>query len=316
MTGSVTIVTQTSVRPEDAKDFAAWQHEISTCVSEVPGFVEQRVFPPSPPVQPDWVITQRFKNMEAAQGWLQSSERASRVEQASSMLVGRDDVNILRDDAAGVLPAPASVVFSTRVKPGCEAGYQAWERKMAAAQSQAPGFAGYRFEPPVEQVQESFVAILKFDTEANLQSWMDSPKRKELLPEADQFTEELRTFVARTGFDHWFEVGEGAGGKPPPAWKMNLMVLLMLYPIVFLWGFFVGTPFLANELDVPFAINLFIGNVVSVTLLTWAVPWIARRFSWWLQPKKDKSVVRINLIGAAIVGAFYLVMIIVFWQFF
>ena len=85
------------------------------------------------------------------------------------------------DGGAGVLPAPVSAVISTRVKPGQETAYRAWEQRIAAAQSKAPGFQGYRFEPPVPGVQEDWLAILRFDTEANLQAWLDSPERHKLL---------------------------------------------------------------------------------------------------------------------------------------
>jgi hypothetical protein len=83
------------------------------------------------------------------------------------MLVGRDDVHIVNDGDAGVLPSPASVVISTRIKPGQEFTYRAWEQRIAAAQSKAPGFQGYRFEPPVPGVQDDWLAILRFDTETN-----------------------------------------------------------------------------------------------------------------------------------------------------
>ena len=146
---TVSIVTQTSVRPERSEDFARWQGETSNMVSSFPGFIEQRLMPPNPPLQVDWVILQRFDTMEDAQRWLASPERQTRIEGAAPLLIGRDDVHIVRDDEGGIKPAPVSAVISTRVKPGKEAEYRAWERKIAAAQSKAPGLQGYRFEPPV-----------------------------------------------------------------------------------------------------------------------------------------------------------------------
>ena len=68
---------------------------------------------------------------------------------------------------------------------------------MVAAQSRAPGFQGYRFEPPVPGVQENWLAILRFDTEANLQRWLDSPERRTLLQEAAPFTEESHARIVR-----------------------------------------------------------------------------------------------------------------------
>ena len=58
---SVSIVTQTCVRPESADAFARWQGETSTVISGFPGFIEQRLMPPNPPLQVDWVILQRFR---------------------------------------------------------------------------------------------------------------------------------------------------------------------------------------------------------------------------------------------------------------
>jgi uncharacterized protein len=63
-----------------------------------------------------------------------------------------------------------------------------------------------------------------------------------------------------------------------------MLVLLMLYPVVFLFGYFVQTPYLTGRAALPFAIALFIGNIASVLLLTYLVPWVSERFAWWLQP--------------------------------
>jgi uncharacterized protein len=311
--GAVTIVTQTRVRPESMDAFARWQAETSDTVAQFPGFIKQTVMPPSPPAQADWVILQRFASTETAVAWLNSEQRLKRIHGAAAMLVGRDDVHIVNDGDAGVLPSPASVVISTRIKPGQELAYRAWEQRIAAAQSKAPGFQGYRFEPPVPGVQDDWLAILRFDTEANLQAWLDSPERQKLLQDANPFTEEFHTRIVRTGFDQWFPIP--AGGAPlPAAWKMNMLVLLMLYPIVFLFGFFVQTPYLTGR-GLPFAIALFIGNIVSVVLLSYLVPWMAERFSWWLQPAGPHPQ-RIAIAGSALVVALYGLMLLAFWRLF
>jgi len=123
----------------------------------------------------------------------------------------------------------------------------------------------------VPGVQEDWLAILRFDTEANLQAWLDSPERKTLLREAEAFTEEFHARIARTGFDQWFPV-PASGASPPAAWKQHMLVLLLLYPVVFLFGLFVQNPLLSVRAGLPFAFALFIGNVVSVVLLNYLVP--------------------------------------------
>jgi uncharacterized protein len=306
--GAVTIVTQTRVRAGHEDEFAKWQRQIGTATSEFPGFIEQTLMPPNPPARIDWVILQRFASVEAATSWLHSKERLALIEHAQPMVVGQVDVNILKDDAAGVLPSPVSAVIATRLKPGAEAAYRAWEPKMAAAQASAKGFQGYRFEPPTPGVQDSWLAILRFDSEASLQAWMDSPRRLALVKEAEAFTEEFHTRIVRTGFDQWFKVADGA--SKPATWKMNMLVLMNLYPVVFLFTTLISTPFMTNK-GMPFWLTLFIGNVVSVNLLNWLVPRSASFLGWWLAPK-GASTARINLAGVGIVVAIYAVLLLVF----
>jgi uncharacterized protein len=312
--GGVTIVTQTRVRPESADAFAVWQEGISAVVAGFPGFIKETVMPPSPPVQVDWVILQRFASTATAVAWLNSEQRLKRVEDAASMLVGRDDINIIGDDAAGVLPSPVSAVISTSIKPGQESAYRAWEQRIAVAQSKAPGFQGYRFEPPIPGVQDRWLAILRFDTEANLQAWLDSPERHKLLREAIPLAEDSHTRTVRTGFDQWFTV-PAVGAPRPAAWKQDMLVLLMLYPVVFLFNVFVQTPLLIHRAAMPFAVALFIGNVVSVLLLNYLVPWTSNRFSWWLQPV-GANVRRIDLAGITLLVALYGLMVVAFWRLF
>jgi uncharacterized protein len=306
----VTIVTQTRVRPEYATAFTAWQEATGTVVAAFPGFLHQTIIPPSPPAQVDWVILQRFTNSEAAIAWLHSNARRKRLEGLDHMLVGRDDIHLVRDDEAGVLPSAVSAVISTRIRPGQEEAYRAWERRVAFAQTQAPGFQGYRLEPPVAGVQDDWLAIVRFDSEANLQGWLDSPERKTLLGEATGFVAEFHARIARTGFDQWFPVT--APGQPPvPVWKQNMLVLLMLYPVVFLFGLSVQTPLLTGRAGLPFAVALFIGNVVSVILLNYLVPFVSTRFAWWLRPAAANSRWT-HMLGIAALAALYVLMLVVF----
>ncbi|MEE7505374.1 antibiotic biosynthesis monooxygenase [Methylobacterium sp. C33D] len=312
-TTSVSIVTQTTIRPESADAFARWQVDTNAVVATFPGFIEQQLIPPRPPLQVDWVIVQRFHSLDQAKAWLASPERQARIQGATPMLVGRDDVHIVKDDASAARTSPVSAVISTRVKPGMEAAYLRWEQKIAAAQSRAPGMQGYRFEPAVPGVQEDYVAILRFDSEANLRTWMDSPERQALVAEAAPLTAEFHTRTVQSGFEQWFRNVAPPGGAAPAAWKMNMIVVLTLYPTVFLWGVLVGTPILAGMLKVDFPVALFIGNVFSVLLTAQMVPWTAKRLSWWLTPEPERRT-RVNLLGAALLIAAYALMILAFWK--
>jgi antibiotic biosynthesis monooxygenase (ABM) superfamily enzyme len=103
----VTIITQTRVRPDAADAFARWQDETSKAIAAFPGFVKLTVMPPSPPQQVDWVILQRFASEPMAMAWLKSDVRQQRVQDAAPMLVGADDIHLVRDGGPGPRPAPS-----------------------------------------------------------------------------------------------------------------------------------------------------------------------------------------------------------------
>ena len=178
-----------------------------------------------------------------------------------------------------------------------------------AAQSKAAGFQGYRLEPPVLGVQDDWLAILRFDSEPHLQAWLESPARHKLLEETADFIEEFHARVVRTGFEQWFPGGGSASA--PAAWKQNMVVLLLLYPVVFLFGFWVQNPLLIKAARLPFPLALFIGNVISVILLNYLVPWASRLLGWWLSPKGERRA-RVTLAGAVLIVALYAACIGVF----
>jgi antibiotic biosynthesis monooxygenase (ABM) superfamily enzyme len=308
----VTLVTQTRVDPAHDGDFARWQDHVNGVIAKVPGFIDRQVMPPDPPVQSDWVIVQRFDSVDAAKAWLGSSERQRLVAEAQPWLVGRDDIHLIEDDGANPPPTTVSAVISMGIKPGQEAAFKAWEQRIAAAQAHFPGFQGFKVNPPIPGVQADWVTILQFDDEAHLNAWMGSPERQKLLEEAKAFTTETHARTVHSGFSQWFRVDGGAATAP--AWKQNMLTLSMLYPVVFLFGYFVGTPILGRTLGWPFWLALFVGNVASVLILNWLVPWIGKRFAWWLQPAGSDTE-RNTLLGGAAVVAIYALSLFVFSRF-
>jgi uncharacterized protein len=309
----VTLVTQTRVAPGHEQEFAAWQHQVNDTLSHFPGFLDHAIIPPNPPVQVDWVISQRFTSADAARAWLQSDQRLQLLNTIQPLLVGQDDVHIFADDRGPKLAAPVTAVISMRVKPGQEAAYQDWQRRIAAVEATFPGFSGYRLEPPVPGVQDDWTSMVRFDSDAHLDAWLNSPERQRLLEETPLFGVEYHTRKMVTGFDSWFTGGQQAGAAPPASWKQNMIVLLVLYPTVFLFGFLIGNPVLMRQ-GLPFWLVLFIGNAVSTVLLGYYfVPWMSRALSWWLYPAAA-SAPRANWAGTALVVGLYALCLLAFSQ--
>ena len=99
-------------------------------------------------------------------------------------------------------------------------------------------------------------------------------------------------------------------GQHPALRPFGRMILYGAALKLFVFGALVQKPLLVDN-GVPFWLALFIGNVVSVALLNWLVPWSARRFDWWLTPQ-GPAVMRINLIGTGTAVGIYVLCLLAF----
>lgn len=311
----VAVVTQTRVLPGRAQDFERWLDRMEIAVERADGNLDHAVIEPTPPLQLDWVVVQRFAGLDAARAWLGSADRHQLLDEVQPLLAGHLDVHLFTEGTQRP-SAAASAVIATRVPPGQEEAFLRWHRRIAAAQARFPGYEGYRLEPPIPGLQDDWVAILRYDSEEHLAAWLASPTRQALLREGEAFAEEADVHTVRSGFDTWFAfgpasadgaAGAGAAGAASPVWKQNMLVLLVLYPVVFAFGELVHTPLLIDN-GVPFWLALFIGNAVSVALLGWLlIPRVSRLLGWWLTPPPEPDGRRLTWAGAALVLALYAV---------
>lgn len=299
--GPVALVVQRRVAEASYAAYARWQARVVERLRTWPGFVAHELIPPAPPEQMDWTIIQRFINADSARSWLNSPERAQAVEEIRAHLLSEEEVHLLADP--GPRPQTGATAFiSYRVAPEAEADFLAWQQTIYAAEARALGFLRHKLERPVAGVREDWIIILTFDTAANLTRWIESPERAQLLKEGAKVKADFNLSRTSYGFDFWFRGPDSPAPGPLEILKNNLLVLLVLYPIVFLWGYFIGSPVLDRH-GVPFWLALFIGNVVSTQLLGWwAVPAIFKVFSWWLEPNPG---VRREILGFGALAVLY-----------
>jgi hypothetical protein len=304
--GAASIVTQTRVRPGQEGSYAAWQERMSERVAEADGFLGQQLVPANPPSQPDWVIIQRFSSRDEARAWLDSSERADMLAEASDIFTGDDSIAVL-DQASGS-PQAATAVIRTTVAPDDVARFRDWHQRIDAAQSRRPGYVGCALQEPVPGVQDDWVTILAFDSRADLDVWLASEERAGLVAEAQGFAHDTDLRTVESGFEEWFRFSSGSGAEDGPApWKLNYLILIGLYPIVMAEIIFLN-PLLEW---LPLALSNLIGNVLSVALLGWPVlALLSKGAARWTRPG---GTPRSDLVGALVALAVLAVLIATFW---
>jgi hypothetical protein len=304
---TATVVTNTRVREGHSTKFAAWQAQMNEVIAGFDGFLSMEVIPPSPPVQRDWVIIQRFQRPEQLKAWLDSDERVRMVAEIRPVLEGDDAINVFVGKEAAGPVGPVTAVIMTLVKPGHEDAFKAWHDRVKTAQATYPGFLGCEVQAPTGMFQEEWVTLLSFDSQEHLDAWLESDARRRLLREAEEIIERSRERRVRTSFEGWFKFGPD--DRPPPSWKQSALVLLVLFPVVMLEIVFLN-PVLAWMNVAP---GTFVANVISVSVLGFLLmPLAIRAMNWWLHPPPARARA-VALRGSALLVALYAIAIVFFY---
>ena len=294
------IVIQVRVRSGQRAEFETWLRDYNAAVGQAGGHLDYDLTPPTPGFDEDWVLVHRFEDKATAARWAGSHEHAALMESVRPLARGEIDVHLYTSDPRR--RGHVSALFTTRVDTGRESEFLEWSTRVAAAQAGFEGFISYQVEPPIEGVQDDWVAILSYDTDAHMRAWLSSDVRRTLLSDEASFDERARVHIVRNELDAWFNAG--GEGETAPAWKRNMLVLLVLYPVVFLTATWIQEPLLSGN-GLPFWLALFIANIISVVALGWLlVPAADRVFGWWLRPSgRDRE--RTTTVGAVVVVVLY-----------
>lgn len=171
---------------------------------------------------------------------------------------------------------PVTVTVARRVTPGREREFEDWYDGIIGAASRHSGFLGAGILRP-HTAGHDWHVVYRFADAAALRDWEVSGERARWLERADDLVEE--TGVQRvSGLETWFAM-PGRTVPAPPRWKMFLVTLAAIVPLVLLMNLVVlpvvgGWPLLARTL-------VFSGTLTG--LMTWVVmPRMTRVFRRFL----------------------------------
>ena len=143
--------------------------------------------------------------------------------------------------AAGSVDHGATVVITHRVRGGRHADYEAWLEEIAPLCRASPGHLDWHIVRPIPGLTETYTVVIRFDTTAHLQQWMESPARARLIEKARPLLATGDDFYVSSGLDFWFTPG-GAKSKVPVRWKQYLVTWSAIYPLA------LGVPWVVGPL--------------------------------------------------------------------
>lgn len=306
-------MTSQKVREGLDEDYRRWQEKTNQVVRGFEGFEGTELYPPDrhgDGEDREWVVVYRFCGVDQLSAWLDSAERRELLDEARPLFDGTPTQDVL----AGGAPPPAeevvTAVISHVVRPGRERDFTRWQDKVLKAQERYPGFMGTELFKPVPGVQDQWVVVFRFDTRAHLDEWLTSTSRAKLLEEGREYFSSYDLRKIGSAFSGWFRFGEGTQEGLPPNWKQAMSVVLALYPTVMVLNLTVGREL--DDVGVPGYLGLFVGNLLSVSILTWLLmPLVNRAFAFWLLPGRTRTV-RDHVAGAALMALCWAALIALF----
>jgi antibiotic biosynthesis monooxygenase (ABM) superfamily enzyme len=172
-----------------------------------------------------------------------------------------------------------TTVYSWRAKPDRVDEFAEWARGATAEAARYPG----NLAATVVHDEDSrdFHVVHQFATRRDLRNWLDSPEREKWLRHARTLAATKTAQQHRTGLETWFHVPSEAIAtmKPPPRWKMWLISLVSVYPLVLAFQAWV-VPMTASW---PLWLRAALFPVVLLTTMTYVVmPAVTRLLRRWL----------------------------------
>ena len=299
------VATKVTMRPGAEAAFATWQAAFTRAASAAPDFVSLEIIPAFPG-SAEWQVVQRFRSPEALAGWLGDASRVALLAELSDLEgPGRPPHT---DEPAPDFHSTTTVteVITTVVQPDQEEAFRLWAERIQRIQSGFPGYMGTLVQAPLSSDMPYWTTLVRFEAPAFLDAWLQSAERKAVLAEAKPQVSTWQSHRMNNAFSGWFT--DDASQTPPPAWKQTCLVLLVLFPVVMLEIMFLGP--LLRGLHV--AVSTFIGNAISVSLVSWPLMAVAIfGMGWWLRPAAA-SRWRTEVLGALTLAGLYAAEILVF----
>jgi antibiotic biosynthesis monooxygenase (ABM) superfamily enzyme len=179
---------------------------------------------------------------------------------------------------------PVTVTVARRVAPGRAAEFEDWVEGIVTAAQHYPGFLGSGILRPKEARggdAGDWHVVYRFADSESLRRWEESPERAEWLSRADDLVEETgRNRVS--GLETWFAM-PGRTAPAPPRWKMFLVTLVAIIPLVLLMNLLV----LPHIGAWPLVARTFVFSGTLTGLMTWVVmPRVTRLFRGFLYGRR------------------------------
>lgn len=174
-----------------------------------------------------------------------------------------------------------SVLVDRRVRPGHEGRFEELLSEIIQVSKTYRGYVGTDVLRPRPGSGGLYHVIFRFDDQENLNRWLESPERLEILDQIDRELEEPSRFQVISGLETWFCLPGRKTLEPPPRYKMAVVTWVAITPLLI--GFnSLFAPWL-EQLSLP--MRFVCSTPILVVIMTYGLmPAMTKLFRGWLYP--------------------------------
>ena len=186
---------------------------------------------------------------------------------------------------------PVTVSIVRHIAPEHAGQMVAWVRAGSLLAERFPGFLGTGWVRPAADSDEWHM-LYRFVDHESLDAWQASSQREWWLGAAQGLVGESR-LERRTGIEGWFDEPETRDVEDlrpappaPPRWKQAVVIWLTFFPLSLTLGILIAL----SGLELNLLLRTLLLTAVATPIMTYGLlPWMTKRFEWWLKPAPDEG---------------------------
>lgn len=190
--------------------------------------------------------------------------------------------------------ASVTWVVSHHVRMDRADQFEDWLVGITEEVKQFPGWRGATvLRPPSPSgASADYVVVVRFASSEDLVRWENSTQRAGWLRLLEPLVTRLPTTRSASGLETWFQLSGQTAVVPPPKWKMAILVLVAIYPLVVVVTLMLGAiargrPYIGASVTfgAEYLVRALLTAVILVLLMTWVVmPGLSHLARRWLYP--------------------------------
>jgi antibiotic biosynthesis monooxygenase (ABM) superfamily enzyme len=173
-------------------------------------------------------------------------------------------------------------IISRKVKPERQSEYESWlKERLTPALLSFEGYEGATVLRPAETSSGEYVIIQRWQDYDHLCAWAESALRRDVLAESESMSARPPSRRQETGLEVWFQLPGEVSVRPPPRYKMFILIWMVIAPLSLLVNATVGP--LLTKLGLWVIPSGYLKAGLITAIMTYlAMPWARKLLANWL----------------------------------